>query len=293
MPRRSLVLVLGAARSGTSAVTRVLALCGCALPASLLPAASMNPTGFWEPVDATGLNVEFLIKNDTTVGDPSMRLEGEAALEAQGSQDFIERVSRFLKEGATSSLLVVKCAGTAELLRYWLAAAEQAGLDTKIVIAFRHPVEVVASASAASHQSLEGLSANWLKVNLIAERNSRTLPRVFVDYHNLLGNWRSEVVRMSDALAIDLVPDERAIEEFITLDLYRQRRTDPIIECFSYDWMSRVYETISAAARGASLSFGVLDEIYDAYQTNERTFRIAWDEWRPRIVEAQRNRVTT
>ncbi len=56
----------------------------------------------------------------------------------------------------------------------------------------------------------------WLKYNLLAERNTRALPRVFVDYANLLEDWRREVKRISAALAIDLsTRNESAIEQFL------------------------------------------------------------------------------
>ena len=46
---RRCLLVLGMHRSGTSALTRVLSLLGADLPATLMPPASDNETGFWEP----------------------------------------------------------------------------------------------------------------------------------------------------------------------------------------------------------------------------------------------------
>jgi hypothetical protein len=52
MDGKELIFILGMARSGTSALTRVLSLCGCALPKSLKEANDGNPRGFWEPVEA-------------------------------------------------------------------------------------------------------------------------------------------------------------------------------------------------------------------------------------------------
>ena len=50
------LFVLGMPRSGTSALTRVLSLCGGTLPAGMMGADSANPRGYWEPRKALHLN---------------------------------------------------------------------------------------------------------------------------------------------------------------------------------------------------------------------------------------------
>ena len=54
------VLVLGMHRSGTSALTRVLNLLGCDLPATLMDSAAFNEAGHWESMAIMGLNDEIL-----------------------------------------------------------------------------------------------------------------------------------------------------------------------------------------------------------------------------------------
>ena len=54
------LLVLGMHRSGTSAITRVLNLLGCALPGDLLGANPSNPTGHWESQRALEINDALL-----------------------------------------------------------------------------------------------------------------------------------------------------------------------------------------------------------------------------------------
>src|SRR5690242_20012263 len=55
------VLVLGMHRSGTSALTRMLNLLGCALPDELLGANYSNPEGHWESQRAIAINDALLI----------------------------------------------------------------------------------------------------------------------------------------------------------------------------------------------------------------------------------------
>ena len=63
----------------------------------------------------------------------------------------------------------------------WFEAARQAGFDSVVVIPVRHPQESIASHAARDRASPELSSALWLKYNLLAERHTRALPRVFVE----------------------------------------------------------------------------------------------------------------
>ena len=46
--QRTVILVLGMHRSGTSALARTVNLLGAAAPRTLMPADPSNPRGFWE-----------------------------------------------------------------------------------------------------------------------------------------------------------------------------------------------------------------------------------------------------
>ena len=121
----------------------------------------------------------------------------------------------------------------------------------------------------------------WLKYNLLAERHTRGLPRVFVEYANLLDDWRREIKRISAALAIDLnTRDEGAIEEFLTPDLRHQRYCGPVTEPFGTDWISAVYEVLRAAARDEPWDESALDRVFEAYRASEHGFRTALEDFR-------------
>ncbi len=123
----------------------------------------------------------------------------------------------------------------------------------------------------------------WLKSNLLAERHTRAVPRVFVEYANLLEDWRREVKRISAALPIDLnTQDEGAVEEFLTPDLRRQRDCGSVTEFFGTDWMSAVYEVLRAAALDEPWDASVLDRVFEAYRASEHDFRTAFEDFRQR-----------
>ncbi len=123
----------------------------------------------------------------------------------------------------------------------------------------------------------------WLKYNLLAELHSRQFPRVFIEYSSLLEDWRREVARVSRALDLDLAPDAAAVDAFLTPDLHRQRCEGPITEVFGYPWLSDTYTILAEAARDRPLDVARLDEIFRAYRTCERAFRISLDDWRRRL----------
>ena len=149
------------------------------------------------------------------------------------------------------------------------------------MIPVRHPQEVIASLVARHGASPELSSALWLKYSLLAERHTRAVPHVFVDYANLLDNWRREMKRISAALAIDLnTRDEGAIEEFLKQDLRHQRQCGPVTELFGTDWISTVYHALRAAARDEPWDGSSLDRVFEAYRASEHGFWTAFEDFR-------------
>jgi hypothetical protein len=274
------LFVMGMARSGTSALTRVLSLCGGTLPAGLFGASAMNPLGAWEPRAALYLNEAILYRNRSAYYDPTLRLQEEGAFDAEENAACIAEIGAFLTTLPAAPLVVIKDLRITPLSGVWFEAARLAGFDIAAVIAVRHPQESMASLAASDGASPELLSALWLKYSLLAERHTRALPRVFVEYTNLLDDWRREITRISAALAIDLnTRDESAIEEFLKPDLRRQRHCGPVTELFGTDWNSAVYEALRAAARDEPWDGAALDRVFEAYRASEHGFRTAFQDF--------------
>ncbi len=83
-PAKPIILfVLGMARSGTSALTRVLSLCGAALPAGLLGATADNPRGYWEPRAVIHLNEAILRRRGSSAYDLTLRMHEESAFDPE------------------------------------------------------------------------------------------------------------------------------------------------------------------------------------------------------------------
>ncbi|OBK13443.1 sulfotransferase family protein, partial [Mycobacterium sp. 1245852.3] len=222
--RPVVLFVLGPQRSGTSALTRVLSLCGGTLPAAMLGADANNPLGYWEPRAAISLNETILRRLGTNWYDPSLRFLDDDAVAPDENKACVEKIAAYLSTLPAAPLVVIKEPRITTLSDLWFEAARQAGFDVASVIAVRHPQEVISSIVKSWHVSPALASALWLKCNILAERNTRGVPRVFVDYANLLDDWRREMKRISTELPVELhTQDEDAIEQFITPGLHRQR----------------------------------------------------------------------
>jgi len=284
MSTRQLIIIFGMGRSGTSALTRVLSLCGACLPEKLLAPNEANPKGYWEPLEALTVNDAFLFRCGVTWFDPTLRLQGELIVDYQERELYTEQIRAFLQACPDEPLLVIKEPRVVAVSDFWFEAARRAGLGVKIIIPVRHPEEVAASLATRDGLSFELSTVLWLKYNLLAERQSRRLPRVFVEYSELLNDWRRQIARISEALSIDLSrSDEAAIDAFLSDDLHRHKHVAPPADLFGQTWTARVYSSFCSASRGSALDFHLLDEIFWAFGACERTFRIALDEYRTRF----------
>jgi hypothetical protein len=285
MSGKDVIFILGMGRSGTSALAGILSLCGCVLPASLKDANEANPRGFWEPVDALKMNDEFLFRHGATYFDPTLRLQGELTFAPDEAERFIGRICAFLRDCPQGAPLVVKDPRITALFDFWLEAARRAGFGVKVIVAIRNPSEVAASLGALIEAPVELWHASWLKYNLLAELHSRHLPRVFVEYSSLLGDWRSQVARITRALALGEVSEDgaAAIDAFLTRDLYKKRCQGPVVESFGYPWLSDTYTILAGAANDQPLDVAKLDETLRAYRTCEWAFRTSLDASRSKL----------
>jgi hypothetical protein len=236
-------------------MARVLSLCGAHLPEPLLGANEGNPKGHWEPTDAVTLNDAFLSRHGATWYDPTLRLQGEVLFADQEREAFIGQILAFLEACPAGPALVIKEPRIAALSDFWFEASRRAGFTAKAVIPIRHPDQVAASLAARDGTSLDLSGVLWLKYNLLAERNSRGLQRIFVEYSNLLRDWRREVSRISVGLALDFcAADEEAIDRFVDHNLHRQKFAGRPTDLFGQPWTADTYAALSAAARDVPLN---------------------------------------
>ncbi|CKG91922.1 sulfotransferase family protein [Mycolicibacterium smegmatis] len=273
--RPVILFVLGMGRSGSSALTRVLSLCGAALPTKMMGADKSNPRGYWEPRESLLLNRSILDRHGSAWWDPTLRLTEEEQYVGKERAACMAKIEPFIAKLPKSDVVVVKDLQIVVLYDMWFEAARAAGYDIAVVIPVRHPGEVASSLAAAAKAPPELTAGLWLKGNLLSERHTRDVPRVVVDYPNMIDDWRREVKRVSTALNVDLTPpDEQAVDDFLAPSLRRQRSEKPVIDRFGTDWLSTVYAVLRAAGRDEPIDTDTLDRVYEQFRVAEHDFRV-------------------
>lgn len=278
-----LVLIAGMGRSGTSAVTRLLSLCGASLPPNLVQAAPDNPRGFWEPLEAVILNDRYLGRNNSSWYDPSL-----TGVHVQDRAAFSAEIVGFLRRSfGEEPVVILKEPRILSFFELWLRAIETAGFTIKVVHIFRHPDEVVASLRARDGLASEHAQVLWLKYNLAGERYTRHLPRMFISYAEVLVNPAAAALRCIHELELPLSLSDitkAQISNFINPMLRHQVASGVSLTSSVPDaWITRTYAALIRAAQAGIADTLELDEIFKSAERWQSFYRAAdrsYDLWR-------------
>ena len=220
----SALLVLGMHRSGTSAITGALGLCGAWVGenAELTGANFENPRGFWERRDMREICDRLLHAAEADWWKIA-RFEPEAiphAVLAEERTRFSKLVSS-LDEHGTWVLKEPRLCLLLPILRDCVT-------DPVCIHIFRNPLEVARSLQARNGFGIFGGLALWEVYNRRALNASKNLPRVPVSYESLILRPVETLGRLLERLAdfavTDLMnPNDNRLRQFISSSLYRQR----------------------------------------------------------------------
>ena len=288
----NLIFVTGMGRSGTSAMTRVLSLCGAALPERILRPSTANPLGYFEPEVSLKRNDSFLHSIGSSYHDPSLRVVEQARVPSRRRQMFEAHIRAFLGDLPQAETAVIKDPRISGLPEIWFDVAAQMGHAIRIVQIFRHPDEVAASLAQRYSLSAGFSQALWLKYNLLPERASRHLPRLFVSYEQLLTNWEQVVRRCQQQLGIALRLDAESragVAGFLRSELRHQQSSamSPPADGSPLQWLRRAYSVLQQASLDAPLDIAALDCIYQEYAEAEHWFREPLLEYQQRFPQPQ------
>jgi hypothetical protein len=228
--RKRAILVLGMHRSGTSALTRVLNLCGADLPKNLMqPIGGNNETGFWESRDYYELHQRILKSVGSTWTDPAAMPEHWFGSPAY--LGLVDEMVRLLEaDFRDSRQFVIKDPRMCRFVPLWRDALARFGAEPAAVLTVRNPDEVAASLRTRDQLPAPLCYLLWLRHVLDAEKFSRSMPRCFVRFDELLEDWRGTVKRVSAALDLGwpAVPASmnKAVEQFLQPPLQHHRFDD-------------------------------------------------------------------
>jgi hypothetical protein len=188
-------------RSGTSALSGVLAKLGARPPATPILGDRNNPRGYWES-DVLGRFHDKVLESAGTRWSDWDRFN-EGWIDSPISRGFMDELASHVKrEYGGAPLFLVKDPRMCRLLPLWLKVLDELGVVPKVVIPIRHPLEVSNSLATRDNFTQTHARLLWLRHNLEAEFDTRALTRVFVRYTDLLKDWQSQVEEISTRLEI-------------------------------------------------------------------------------------------
>ncbi len=203
--RNRAILVVGAGRSGTSAVTRGLSALGVELGDHLKPATAKNPTGFFEDEDL--LRVGKQARASLGLSAESVALIDEQAwAQPRLAALRLEAVETIERRFGDAPVWCFKYAGTLRMLPFWQGVLESARVDVGWVVAARNPLSV--ARSRAKLDPLRGVQEKsdleWL-VNVVPYFRRLTVhPFVVVDFDLLMEDPSRQLHRLAAALELPL-----------------------------------------------------------------------------------------
>ncbi|MBL4671755.1 MAG: hypothetical protein JKX81_05805 [Arenicella sp.] len=269
--RKSMLLVTGMHRSGTSALTRVLNFSGATLPKALLaPVKGENEKGFWESQRIMEFHDELL---ESLGGDWN-------ALHSVPSQWFSSDEAGFYKtklidliknEFDEFETAVIKDPRICKLSPLWNAALTEIGVAPHYIVCVRSPIEVAQSLGVRNGYSRSYSINLWFNYLTAIEKSTRGLKRVFISYDNLLAD-PSEVISRVDGffdLSLDGRTDvfEEKVRAFLSsslrhhhLDMNDVQDTPEVVKHF-YSWLER-----QCASQAIDTDFGYELNIEEALE---------------------------
>jgi hypothetical protein len=262
--KRTAYLVLGMHRSGTSAVTQLLALAGASLPENVMAGDEHNAKGYFEPWKIAILN-DGRLRAAGAAWDDVFAFPFKPLPPAEERTWLSRAVTLFDEEYGALPYPLLKDPRVSVLMPLWLKALAELDVTARCVIPVRHPLAVAGSLSRRNGFSPEKSVLLWSAYMLAAEAYSRDLPRAFVGYDALLSDWRGEVKRIEAAHGAPLpkMTDEagKAIDAFLTPELRHNAAGGGLADLgWAGELTQRVLDWFEAAAAGAAPSPKALDK---------------------------------
>jgi hypothetical protein len=230
--RRTLLLVAGSGRSGTSLFTGILQRLGFHVPKPEVPADDTNPRGFAESQWVVDFHTRLLRRARVQVADARPTAWADTA-----NVGLDEEVQRQLRDWLETQFrqsddIVIKDPRLSWFLPLWQHCAESVAVSPRFVTVLRHPAAVIDSKQRwyggwqRGWQGDVARAAGWINQTLFTERATREAPRAFVRYDDLLEDWTQTVGRVAEALDLAPVRDAspasmREVHDFVDGSLSR------------------------------------------------------------------------
>ncbi len=270
-PAARALLVLGSARSGTSALAHVLELLGVELGGNLKPAkVGANDKGYFEHVDLHRCQVELFaaLGSDwdvlTTRPPRFWDVPATAPMRAQ-LRAILER------EFGGRPLWGFKDPELCVLFPMWEELLAALAIEPAPVLIARHPEEAAGSFARLRESGPQHALLVWLQTMLSAERLTRGRARALVTYAQLLSDPCATAERTGAALALTWPRPPQTLERefaaFLDRELHRHRASAMPPGNALEELAQRFYAAFAEAAQGDGAAIARLPVVADAITT--------------------------
>lgn len=265
-----MLMVLGAHRSGTSALAGVVQRLGIELGDNLLgPRRGVNDHGFWENSDLVALHDRLLDRLGSRWD--SIHMLPENWWQSPEIKTITGEIAGVVeKEFGHSELWGLKDPRLCRLLPLWLDILAQADCKPSFIIIYRNPLEVAESLSHRDQIDSQRAHNIWLQHMLDAEFYTRDYPRTIISYSDLLDDWRNTMRKAGDDLLVQWPNsiDEAGsvIDDFLEGSLRHYRHGKEELAGLS-EWVREIYTSLEQAQQlGNEALKSNFDRIRHEYQ---------------------------
>ena len=226
-----MAVVLGMHRSGTSALTGMLARAGLDVPDDLMdrPDDEINLKGYWESEGLMQVNDQLFADFDLHWSTSDRLPDGwtSAPAAAAWRKGLIQQLRQTCR-GTRHP--VIKDPRLCILMGGMRPLIESDALALTFFLPIRHPLEVARSLKAAQGTELERGIALWIAHVRSAERQTRDQPRLILNFRDLMHQPETVLARcrgLLEGTGLGALSEQAAA--FIDPSMQRQRN-DPLME---------------------------------------------------------------
>jgi hypothetical protein len=232
--RRTLLLVAGSGRSGTSLFSGLLQRLGFYIPKPEVPADESNPRGFAESQWVVDFHARWLKRAGVQASDARPAAWAHVA-EVALDEGVVRQVGSWLrKQFREADHIVIKDPRLSWFLPLWRRSADEVGVALRVTTVLRHPAAVVDSKQRyyGAWQGDVSRTAGWVNQMLFTERATREMNRAFVRYEDLLDDWPRVVGAVAETLGLTAITEAptsrlRDAHDFVDRGLSRSRTDWP------------------------------------------------------------------
>ena len=241
--KRTAILILGAHRSGTSALTRMISLLGYELPQNLMKSLDGNEAGHWESEALAQMNDSIFEELNLAWYEwHPYRLDQIGSKRKETIVNDLKSV--LLNEYPGNDDIVIKDPRVCRLTEFVVPAIQMMPAELKVIIPFRNPLEVMASLEKRNGLSKPQGALIWLRYVLDAEFGSRGLDRAFIPYEDYLNAPQKSMSALCKQLKLkpknSAIKVKKQLQGFVRPDL-KHHDYDPgllMMEPTTRGWVS-------------------------------------------------------